>query len=435
MGKGTEAGFSLEEEFEREPVPEAQRKSLLSVAAVWFGFPLNLVPGIFGGVLAAMMGFRQALLAILIGSVVLFVYVGALSYLAGKTGWNFAMLAERVFGRVGYRIVAGFLATVVIGWFAFNSGATGSTIHETFGWNERLVTLVACLVFVGITVLGVRSLSVLGMLAAPLFVVAVCVTLALAMRGVSGTDIWNYPGAGGGTMSLGAGATLVIATFADSGTMTADFTRWSKNGRHALLATATAFPFANICAFVAGAVVVSCGVIGNPAVTGGNFVPVMAHGHGALVTILALVFVLVSLGSVCAHCLYNGALGWSNLVGRKMRTLCLVLGAVATVAAVAGVWSHFVDWLNLLGVFVPPIGAVMIIATLWAAKRRETVSSAIAFAAYAIGAIAAGLVHYLAPEAGETVVGMVAAALAYAGLAAVTTARVPAELSTMEEAR
>jgi hypothetical protein len=37
-----------------------------------------------------------------------------------------------------------------------------------------------------------------------------------------------------------------------------------------------------------------------------------------------------------------------------------VLGIIGTVAAVAGIWSYFATWLNILGVMVPPIGVTAI---------------------------------------------------------------------------
>jgi purine-cytosine permease-like protein len=46
-------------------------------------------------------------------------------------------------------------------------------------------------------------------------------------------------------MTFGTAVTIVIVSFADSGTMTADFTRWAKNGQSAVYAAFTAFPVAN----------------------------------------------------------------------------------------------------------------------------------------------------------------------------------------------
>lgn len=418
------AGLELESEFEHEPVPRSHRKPTVSVAAVWFGFPMILTCAVFGGIITALLGFQRGILAIILGNVVLMLYVGALSYLSGESGLNFALVASRAFGRYGYMIASGFLATIVVGWFAFQTGLTGLTVHQSFGWNEKLVTLLAGLLFIAITFVGIRALSLLGMVAAPLFLIVAAVALVLIFRSGGLENVWNYQGAGGGAaFSIGAAITLVVATFADSGTMTGDFTRWSRNGKTAIFAASSAFPVANLVAFLVGAVIAASGAVSDPATNGGNFLPVIATGHGWLLSALAFIFIVVNLGSVCTHCLYNGAVGWSHILKRKMRLMTVVLGAIGTIAALAGVWTFFLDWLNILGVFVPPIGAVIITDYI---LRRGTLPPEIAaarwpaFAAWALGALAAGIVHYEAPQFIEVVVGMVVAAATYAVLTLAT---------------
>lgn len=132
-----------------------------------------------------------------------------------------------------------------------------------------------------------------------------------------------------------------------------------------------------------------------------------------------MIFVFVNLGSVCTHCLYNGAVGWSQLTQSKMRVLTVVLGILGLVAALAGVWSHFATWLNLLGIFVPPIGAVLIVDQL---LRRRAIPRPISewrvppFLAWAIGSLAAALVHVWAPQLSEAIAGLVVGALSYAAI-------------------
>jgi cytosine permease len=217
---------------------------------VWFGFPMILTCAVFGGVITALLGFQRGFLAIVLGNVVLMLYVGALSYLAGESGLSFALVASRVFGRYGYTVASGFLATIVVGWFAFQTGLTGLTVHESFGWHEKLVTLLAGILFIAITFIGIRALSLLGMVAAPLFLIVAAIALWLIARSGGLGDVWNYRGvvSGAGSVSIGAAITIVVAAFADSGTMTGDFTRWSKNGRAAALAAFSAFPVANLIA-------------------------------------------------------------------------------------------------------------------------------------------------------------------------------------------
>jgi cytosine permease len=410
--------LELESEFEHEPVPASHRKSTVSVAAVWFGFPMILTCAVFGGVITALLGFQRGVLAIVLGNVVLMLYVGALSYLAGESGLSFALVASRVFGRYGYTVASGFLATIVVGWFAFQTGLTGLTVHQSFGWNEKLVTLLAGILFIAITFIGIRALSLLGMVAAPLFLIVAAIALWLIARSGGLGDVWNYRGvaSGAGSVSIGAAITIVVAAFADSGTMTGDFTRWSKNGRAAALAAFSAFPVANLVAELVGAVIVATGAITNPGSNGGNFLPVIATGHGWVLSALALIFIIVNLGSVCTHCLYNGAVGWSHILGSRMRLLTVILGAIGTVAALAGVWNFFLDWLNILGVFVPPIGAVIL--TDYALNHRMVSRDDARvrwppFVAWTVGAVAAGIIHFQAPQYVEVLVGMVTAALAY----------------------
>ncbi|HWN34809.1 MAG TPA: cytosine permease, partial [Pseudonocardia sp.] len=320
------AEHGLTSEFEHEPVPVAHRRSWLSVAAVWFGFPMILTNAVFGGVIVYGLGFARGLLAILLGNLVLMLYVGVLSHLAGSTGRNFAIVAKSTFGSRGYAIASGFLSTIVIGWFAFQTGLTGATLHSTLGWNEPATILLAGVLYIAVTFVGIRALAMLGAVAAPLFLVlaAVAIGFVASQRGLGG--VLGYGGHPGATvLSIGAAVTMTVAGFADSGTMTADFTRWSRGGRHAVGAAFTAFPLANFVSMAVGGVIVAAGAATDPDQNGGDFLGILV-GHHPLLTALAVVFVFINLGSVCTHCLYNGAVGWSHITASKMRLLTIVLG-------------------------------------------------------------------------------------------------------------
>lgn len=409
---------ALEQEFESEPVPLAYRHSTRSVSAVWFGFPMILTNALFGGIITWHLGFWLALAAILLGNLVLFAYVGVLSWFAGSSGMNFALQAKQTFGTKGYIFVSGFLSTVVIGWYAFQTGLTGTVINQVFGWNASMVIAFSMLLYTGVTFLGVRALSVLGMIAAPLFVVLGLVALYLIgeTHDFRTVTAWQGDASVAGMMSMGAAVTMVVAGFADSGTMTADFTRWSKNGRSAVIAAFSAFPIANMISYLFGVVVVAVGAAVDPLNNGGNFLPILM-GHGMVLSIIACLFVFINLGSVCTHCLYNGAVGFSHLFGSKMRLWTLILGAIGGVLALVGVWSYFLEWLSLLGIVVPPFGAVMIVDLILAAKiseqRKPQRFRGSAFTAWAIGSLCAVVTHVAYPQLGEAVMGLATAALSY----------------------
>jgi cytosine permease len=405
----------LENEFEHSPVPLSHRHGTRSVAAVWFGFPMIITNAVFGGIMAWHLGFWQAIVAITLGNLVLFGYVGALSYIAGRSGLNFALQAKKTFGSRGYAVASCFLSTIVIGWYAFQTGLTGATLNGAFGWDTQWVIVLATLLYTLVTFFGVRALSIVGMIAAPLFVGLAALSLFLIGDKGGLAHLTTFQGQGG--MSIGIAMTMVIAGFADSGTMTADFTRWSKDGRSAVWAAFSAFPLANLISLVFGVVIVSAGAALHPAESGGDFLPLLV-GHGPLLNALAVLFVFVNLGSVCTHCLYNGAVGYSHLFGSRMRVMTVVLGGVGGLLALAGIWSLFLTWLSLLGLLVPPIGAVMIVDQLFSRREQDSGERyrASAFIAWAIGSLAAVMVHLWVPSLGEALVGLLVGGIAYAGL-------------------
>jgi cytosine permease len=349
---------------------------------------------------------------------VLLGYVGTLSHVAGSTGRNFAIMAKSTFGTRGYALASGFLSTVVIGWFAFQTGLTGSTLHSTLGWNETAMIALAGVLYIAVTFVGIRALAALGAIAAPLFLILGAVAIGFAAEGGGFGRIASFHGQAGGSLGLtiGAAVTITIAGFADSGTMTADFTRWARSGRQAVFASVTAFPVANLVSMTVGGVMVAAGAATDPATNGGDFLGVLV-AHGVVLKVIAVAFVFINLGSVCTHCLYNGAVGWSHISGSRMRLLTIVLGVIGLIAAVAGVWTYFESWLNLLGIFVPPIGAVLItdqvLLTRGAKDRAETGFRPSAFAAWAVGSAVAAAVHYAAPAYAEAVMGILAGGITY----------------------
>ena len=423
--KDATVDHALGEEYEHEAVPLARRKPLGAVAAIWFGFPMILTNAVFGGIITYDLGTRAALGALLCGNAILALYVSALSWIAGRTGLNFAMQARRTFGTRGFAVASGFLATIVVGWYAFQTGLTGATLHDAFGWNTTLIVCVAAVLYTAVTFVGVRALTVVGLVAAPLYVALGIVAVVLLARTHDLGAVTRFAGHPGAGMGFAGAVTLVIATFADSGTMTADFTRWSRSGRQAVLAALSAFPVANLVAQVFGLVVVAAGAATDPVKDGGNFLTLLT-GHGVLLSTLAVMFVFANLGSVCTHCLYNGAVGWSHLTRSRMRRLTLMLGIIGGILAVAGVWSLFLGWLNLLGILVPPIGAVIVTDQLiLGGLARADPDSAFrgpAFAGWAAGAAAALLVHVGVPGPGEAITGMVFGGVAFAFLDRLATA-------------
>ena len=397
---------------------------MFSVSMIWMGFPMIITGAMTGSILVLGMGFSAALTAMIIGNLIMLVYVGALGLLGTRSGMNFALIASIVFGRKGYVLASGLLSTLLLGWYAVQTGITGALISSAYDLNYIVMTVIAGVLYIGITVVGVRGLHLIGLISVPFFVVLGLWVVIDSASNTTWSAIYAYPGNNGiASMSMGVGLTVVIALFIDAGTVTADFNRWAQDSRSSLVATFSAFPFANMFAMLVGGIMTAALAVpdANPFGTDNMFGYANAKQIGWL-SVLAFLFLYCNLGSVCAHCLYNAATGWSRIVNSHMRLAAVVLGAIGIVIAASNVWAFFIAWLSLLGILVPPIGAIILMDQ-YVLRRKAQVTSdwrGTAFGAWAIGSVCAFLVETYAPQLSTAICGAIAAGIAYVAIAAVS---------------
>ncbi|CAB3780104.1 purine-cytosine permease family protein [Pararobbsia alpina] len=414
----------LGEEYERTPVPPAARRSVLSVATVWISFPMIITSAMTGSILVAGMGFGRGLAAMLLGNLLMFAYVGTLGGLGAKHGLSFALLASRVFGRRGYALASGLLSSLLLGWYAVQTGITGNLIHSSSGASYLLMSFIAGVLYLAVTFVGIRGLHWLGMVSVPLFLL-LGTWVAIDSVGHAGwSAVLAYNGTNpASSMAFGVGLTIVISLFVDAGTVSADFNRWARNGRDSWIATFTAFPFANCYAMLMGGIMTAAMALPNPQPFAmDNMFGYMLNQHQAWLSVVAVVFLFCSLGSVCAHCLYNSAVGWSQIAGVKMRTAAVILAVIGIAVAATNVWAFFIPWLSLLGIVVPPIGAVVIVDLCLVRRNAEIDRQwrGQAFLAWAIGSVAAYAVEKQFPEFSTAVSAFIISAIAYGLIALVS---------------
>ena len=200
----------LGEEYEHKPVPLSARRSLFSVTMVWIGFPMIITGAMTGSVLVLGDGLsararrhdhRQH------DHVRLCRRAGRARH---QKGMNFALIASIVFGRKGYVFSSGLLSTLLLGWYAVQTGITGNLISSTYHLNYVLMTVIAGVLYIAITFVGVRGLHYIGLVSVPLFVVLGVWVAADSVANHGWAAVMSYAGADGkGAMSMGVGLTIV----------------------------------------------------------------------------------------------------------------------------------------------------------------------------------------------------------------------------------
>ena len=424
----------LGDEYEHKPVPAQARRSTFSVSMVWLGFPMIITGAMTGSILVAGMGFQSALWAMLIGNALMFAYVGANGVLGTTRGHNFALIASAVFGKKGYIFASGLLSTLLLGWYAVQTGITGNLIHTAFGLNYLTVTVLAGALYLGITFVGIKGLHWIGVVSVPVFVV-LGGWVAFDSAAVAGWDkVLAYAGTKPElSMSFGVALTIVITLFVDAGTVTADFNRWSKDTKSSLIATFCAFPFANLLAMLVGGVMTAALAVPEPQPFGlDNMFGYMIAQQKPWLSVVAFLFLFANLGSVCAHCLYNSAVGWSRIGGGRMRVFAVGLAVVGIFIAAANVWALFIPWLTVLGILVPPIGAV-VLADLFFVRPGAVIDAnwrPRAFIAWIVGSLIAYAVETFAPQLSTAISAFIAGGLCYILLSAFAAKQVITAVST-----
>ena len=153
------------------------------------------------------------------------------------------------------------------------------------------------------------------------------------------------------SMALAVAVTTVVGTFVSAGTQAPNWTRFAKRGSHAVWACIIGFLIGN-------GLMIFFGAVGALTFGEGDFVLVLYQlglvGWG-------LVLLFGNLWKSNADTAYAFGVAGAELFNRPSKAPFVIGGSViATVLALTGVQNHLVDYLVLLGTFIPPLGGVII---------------------------------------------------------------------------
>lgn len=373
-------------------VPEGARRSDRSITLILFGFTLFVGSFAAGGQVGPGFSFWQVLGVIFLGSLLLALYVAALGLAAQKSGLNTVLLARFSFGNVGSKVVDFLLGFTQIGWYAWQISLPAVILSQYLGegWRVPLLVLLAA-AFTWTAYIGISALVVLSRVAVPTILILVLLSLALTLRDAGGLgDLSRLEPTS--EVGIALAITVVFGSFASGGTQTTNWTRFASTPRGAFLAGLSAFVIGNGLMLVAGAL--GALVYGQP-----DIVRVLDE-QGLLVA--GLLLMLLSIWVVTDRTVYAFSVAGANLLRIENRRALAIVGSILGLAlAISGFYNFLVDYLILLGTFIPPIGAI--IAADYFGKRRARLPAIasvrlpafnwVGIASY----VAASLVAYFSP--------------------------------------
>jgi cytosine permease len=344
----------VDRDYPVTPVPAYARKSFFSLAVVLLGFTIFTPTMLAGAALGTAFTFGDLLLVILAGSAVLGAYVAVLGWIGARTGLTTVVMARYSLGTSGSKLASILLGGTQIGWYGVIIGTVGELTAQAFEWESYLaeasVMVLASALMCLTACYGYRGMYWVSLVSTPLILLLAVWVVFRSLDEVGGWDglLDVQPS---GSMTLAVAITTVVGTFVSAGTQAPNWTRFGRTGRQAVLACLIGF-------LVGNGLMILFGAIGAITFGEGDFVLVLYQlglvGWG-------LVLLFGNLWKSNADTAYAFGVAGAELFRRPSKTPFVVGGSIiGTVLALAGVQNHLVDYLVLLGIFIPPLGGVIV---------------------------------------------------------------------------
>ncbi|MDE7261332.1 MAG: cytosine permease [Oscillospiraceae bacterium] len=342
------------------PVPEEKRIGWVLQGLIWSGTMFCIPVFSVGGTLAASMDTSSFLTAVFFGTVVI-ALVGLLTGAIGaRTHLTSGFNARFALGATGGKIFSLILAVSLFGWFGYQCHDFAKSVVTSLaafgfpGGSVVLWTSMGGLLVIATATAGFSGITLFSALGVPLLI-ALALAAAFVTAGQVDASVLRAASEAAGGMSLSTGITMVVGCYISGACITADVSRFSKTHKDAFwgpfLGHTIVFPLAFLL--------------------GGFFQ--YAYGESNICQVLFtycgmalfVPFVLVvSIWAINNYNLYSAVLGIINTLNGHIQLpqwlVTLLVGVVSTLLGALGIMDALAPFLNLLGVLIPPVAAVII---------------------------------------------------------------------------
>lgn len=347
-------------DYSLEAIPNSEKKGFISMLVVMLGFTFFSASMLAGGNIGTSLSMDKFITAVVIGNIILCVYTGLLAYMAADTGLSTHLLARYSFGEKGSYLVSFLVSATQVGWFGVGVAMFAIPVSKVTGINVGILVLVSGLLMTATAFFGMKSLTILSMIAVPSIAILGSISAGKAIGDVGGiTGLLSIEPTG--TMTMSAALASVVGTFISGGTLTADFTRFSKDKKTAVSTTIIAFLIGN-------SLMLAFGAIGAMA-TGQSDIAEVMFMQGLIIP--AIIILGLNIWTTNDNALYGSGLGFSNITKQPKSRMVIINGIVGTLLAIF-LYNNFMGWLNLLNSFIPATGAVIIADYFILNKRSYT---------------------------------------------------------------
>jgi putative hydroxymethylpyrimidine transporter CytX len=342
-----------------QPVPPQQRAlGAFDLAILWGDLGIGLLVLVTGALLVPALGLVQALVAVVVGSVIGVALLALVASAGGAHAVPTMVLFRPVLGIRGSWVASGLNAVQLIGWVAVEFWAMSYVADlvavRVFDVHARgLWLVIMAVVCTGLALWGPVGVTKVWLERFGVWVITGICALVTILVVASGVTITS---GAGGFPSMGQALDLVIAMPISWLPLVADYTRFATGSRPAFVGTFWGYLVANVWLYTLGSLLVlNASATPDP---GGIAVGILAVAGGSVAGVLFLVGLLAGETDEAFANLYSTAVSVQNVAPRLPLRVTIV-GVAVLGAVLAGLltMTAYESFLFFIGsIFVPLFG-------------------------------------------------------------------------------
>ncbi|MFI8604133.1 purine-cytosine permease family protein [Cellulophaga baltica] len=336
------------------------------IAIIIAGTGLTLPILFLGSEVALGVGFKDALWAFGISTVVLTLMCLATTKIGNRSRLSTYMILHFSFGRQGAKIMNFIFGITLLGWFSVAlellSVAVVDTALDTFAvaLPQWPIIIIMGAMITGTTLYGIKSLERLANFAVPVLTLFLCYVIYVSFdQGMSLTAVINFVPENP-KMTLFEATSILVGSSILFPVMMADFSRFIYNDKQSMIAVlgiTIGFPVALLFSAI-------------PSIQTGEVDIIKVMQELGLV-IPAFVLLLISTWVGNASNLYSTVLTFSTIKTEWSFKKVVIIASILGIGLALLEFSQYLfDFLNFLGVLAPSISAIYIINFYWVKKQR-----------------------------------------------------------------
>jgi len=337
-------------DYSLQRVPDSQTVSSGHIALVIIGGTIGIPAFLMAAQIGSGLGFIAATTAFICGALILGSMNACTSWVGSVTRLSASKLIENAFGMQGSKFINAMVAFTLAGWYGVICkmfGDAANTVLSSLGVHlpHALYLIVGSILMLWVSLKGFKGIDKLALWLVPLMVIFIITAAYKALESPDAELLWQVKS----ELSFTSAISAVVGAYIAGVVIQPDYSRFAKSPKGASLAAGLAL------------------VIAFPLVLTLTSIPAIISQQSDLILVMvgigigapAFFLLLLSSWSSNVLTLYSSSLSINTIFPTfSLRNITLFIGILGTAIAFTDVQSYFIEFLILLGIAIPPVGAI-----------------------------------------------------------------------------